>query len=75
VPGDKEWNPERIDLRAKLAEALKAGWTIQALKDYAHNWLYPGCEHVTPSAWRIAVLLADNHCLAQLILGKLPHQP
>jgi hypothetical protein len=40
------WGGEPIDLRARLGAALEAGWSIQALKAYAHSWRYTGHDHV-----------------------------
>jgi hypothetical protein len=52
---------EEGDLRAKLDNALKAGWTIQALKAYAFSvWRKPGCDYVTEAAWRLSVEFADS---------------
>jgi hypothetical protein len=53
---------EEGDLRAKLDNALKAGWTIQALKAYAFSvWRNSDCDHVTEAAWRLSVEFADSN--------------
>jgi hypothetical protein len=47
---------EPIDLRAKLAAAMQAGWSAQAIKAYAYcNFRYTRHQrdHVTRAAWRI----------------------
>ncbi len=53
---------EPVDLRAKLDEALQAGWSIRALKAYAYHWRYtrPQRDHVTRAAWRMAVSLTTE---------------
>jgi hypothetical protein len=52
---------EEGDLRAKLDNALKAGWSIQALKAYAFIvWRNSGCDYVTEAAWRLSVEFADS---------------
>lgn len=53
---------EEGDLRAKLDDALKAGWSIRALKAYAFFvWREPGCDHVSEAAWRLSVEFADSN--------------
>jgi hypothetical protein len=53
---------EEGDLRAKLDDALKAGWTIQTLKAYALSvWQNSGCDHVTETGWRLSVEFADSN--------------
>ena len=53
---------EEGDLRTKLNDALKSGWSIQALKAYAVSvWQLPGFDHVTGAAWRLAVEFADSN--------------
>jgi hypothetical protein len=50
----------RADLREKLDQLLKSGWSIQALKAYAFCWWrHRRCDHVTEGAWRWAVAFAD----------------
>lgn len=50
------------DLGAKLEDALKSGWSIEALKAYAFSaWRAPGCDHVTDAAWRLSVEFADSN--------------
>jgi hypothetical protein len=50
------------DLGAKLDDALKSGWSIEALKAYAFSaWRDPGCDHVTDAAWRLSVEFADSN--------------
>jgi hypothetical protein len=70
-PAPPLFDGEPIDLRAKLAAALEAGWTIQALKAFAHGcWRYTGRDHVTPAAWRMAVLFSDEGVLARPFLAQ-----
>jgi len=46
---------EEGDLRAKLDNALKAGWSIQALKAYAFCvWCNTSSDYVTEAAWRLS---------------------
>jgi len=53
---------EEGDLSAKLDNALKTGWTIQALKAYAFSvWRNSDCDHVTEAAWRLSVEFADSN--------------
>jgi hypothetical protein len=53
---------EEGDLGARLDAALKAGWSIQALKAYAFSvWRKPGCDYVTEAAWRLSVEFADSN--------------
>jgi hypothetical protein len=53
---------EEGDLRAKLDNALKAGWTIEALKAHAFAvWRKPDCDRVTEAAWRLSVEFADSN--------------
>jgi hypothetical protein len=53
---------EEGDLRPKLDDALKSGWSIQALKAYAFSvWQLPAVDHVTEVAWRLAVEFADSN--------------
>jgi hypothetical protein len=50
-----------VDLRKKLKQLLRSGWSIQALKAYAYcNWRHKRCDHVTEGAWRWAVAFADS---------------
>jgi hypothetical protein len=50
------------DLGAKLDDALKSGWSIEALKAYAFSvWRDPGCDHVTDAGWRLSVEFADSN--------------
>lgn len=52
---DRSWGDcaEPVDLRVALDEALRKGWSPQALKAYASYWRR--CDHITAAAWRIAV--------------------
>jgi hypothetical protein len=53
---------QECDLRAKLDDALKAGWSVQALKAYAFCvWQNSSCDYVTEAAWRLAVEFADSN--------------
>jgi hypothetical protein len=53
---------EEGDLRPKLDDALRSGWSIQALKAYAFSvWQLPAFDHVTEVAWRLAVEFADSN--------------
>jgi hypothetical protein len=74
---DETWGQHRepIDLRAKLDEALRAGWTPQALKAYAYvGWRYtkPQREYVTRAAWRMAV---DDSVIARSFLEQFNAAP
>jgi hypothetical protein len=73
APSDADYNTARLacskvlageqgDLRAKLDDALKAGWSIQALKAYAFFvWRESGCDQVSEAAWRLSVEFADSN--------------
>ena len=53
---------EEGDLRLKLNNALKAGWSIQALKAYAFSvWRNSGCDYVTEAEWQLSVEYADSN--------------
>jgi hypothetical protein len=62
---DETWGnlcPPR-DLRAKLDEALRSGWSPKALKAYAYvcfRYTKPMRNHVTRAAWRMAVVFAAD---------------
>ncbi len=50
-----------VDLRKRLKQLLRSGWSIQALKAYAFVcWRHKRCDHVTEGAWRWAVAFADS---------------
>ncbi len=54
----KSWSV--VDLRKKLKQLLRSGWSIRALKAYAFcQWRHKRCDHVTVGAWRWAVAFAD----------------
>jgi hypothetical protein len=53
---------EEGDLSAKLEEALRSGWSIEALKAYAFSiWQQTASDDVTDAAWRLAVEFADSN--------------
>jgi hypothetical protein len=53
---------EAGDLHAKLDNALKAGWSIEALKAYAFCvWRNTSGDYVTEAAWRLSVEFADSN--------------
>jgi hypothetical protein len=53
---------EAGDLHAKLDNALKAGWSIEALKAYAFCvWRNTSSDYVTEAAWRLSVEFADSN--------------
>ena|ERR1700733_352383 len=53
--------PGEMDMRKLLKKALGSGWTIRALKAYAYiSWRIRGLDHVTPVAWRWAVMFAHD---------------
>jgi hypothetical protein len=53
---------EESDLRPKLDDALKSGWSIRALKAYAFSvWQVLAFDGVTEAAWRLAVEFADSN--------------
>ena len=53
---------EEGDLSAKLEEALRSGWSIEALKAYAFSiWQQSASDEVTDTAWRLAVEFADSY--------------
>ena len=57
---------EEGDLRPKLDDALKSGWSIQALKAYAFSvWQLPAYDHVTK--WRGAWLLSLPIAMAAVV--------
>ncbi len=49
-----------VDLRPILEDLLKSGWSIGALKAYAHHFRFTGHSHLTPYAWRWAVRFAGE---------------
>jgi hypothetical protein len=50
------------DLSAKLEEALRSGWSIEALKAYAFSiWQQSASDDVADTAWRLAVEFADSN--------------
>jgi hypothetical protein len=53
---------EAGDLCAKLDNALKAGWSIQARKAYALSvWGNSDCDHISDAEWRLSVEFADSN--------------
>jgi hypothetical protein len=53
---------EEGDLSAKLEDALRSGWSIEALKAYAFSiWQQSASHDVTDAAWRLAVEFADSN--------------
>jgi len=53
---------EEGDLSAKLEDALRSGWSIEALKAYALSiWQQSASHDVTDAAWRLAVEFADSN--------------
>ena len=58
LPGE---DPAENDLRSRLEDLLKSGWSIQALETYAfaHQWQRKRRDHVTPAVWRWAVYFAS----------------
>ena len=76
-PEPRCWRDGEIDLRAALDTALKAGWTIPALKAYAFcEWRYTRRDHVTDAAWRMAVKwAADSGYMAQSFLERFKTDP
>jgi hypothetical protein len=53
---------EEGDLSAKLDDALRSGWSIEALKAYAFSiWQQSASHDVTDAAWRLAVEFADSN--------------
>jgi hypothetical protein len=57
----KHLHGEEGDLSAKLEEALRSGWSIEALKAYAFSiWQQSASDDVTDAAWRLAVEFADS---------------
>src|SRR5690242_16965580 len=49
----------QIDLRTRLGDLLKSGWSIQALRSYASKWQIRRYDHITPATWRWAVYFAS----------------
>jgi hypothetical protein len=50
------------NLSAKLEEALRSGWSIEALKAYAFStWRQSASGDVTDTAWRLAVEFANSN--------------
>jgi hypothetical protein len=78
---DRTWGDrcEPIDLRSKLAAALQAGWSAQAIKAYAYrNFRYtrPKRDHVTRAAWRMAVsFAAEGDCISRDFLARFNADP
>jgi hypothetical protein len=57
----KDVHGEEEDLSAKLEDALRSGWSIEALKAYAFSiWQQSASHDVTDAAWRLAVEFADS---------------
>jgi len=53
---------EEGDLSAKLEDALRSGWSIEALKAYAFSiWQQSASHDVSDAAWRLAVEFADSN--------------
>jgi len=62
LPGD---DPTQNDLRPKLDGLLKAGWSIQAIKEYSMRWSGPPLthkrlDHITPAVWRWGIHFASE---------------
>jgi|SRR5579872_969000 len=55
LPGE---DPAQNDLRSRLEDVLKSGWSIEALKAFAAAQFTRRYDHVTPAAWRWAVFFA-----------------
>lgn len=55
-PNRYHYSETRVRMREWLAAALRTGWSMAALKASAWNYRTAGCDHVTPAAWRYAVL-------------------
>jgi hypothetical protein len=53
---------EEGDLSAKLEDALRSGWSIEALKAYAFSiWQQSASHDITDAGWRLAVEFADSN--------------
>jgi hypothetical protein len=58
----KHVHSEGGDLSAKLEDALRSGWSIEALKAYAFSiWQQSASHDVSDAAWRLAVEFADSN--------------
>ncbi len=63
-PFERPFGGDAVNLRVALAELLKTGWSVAALKAYSFSrWNIRRRGHITPDIWRMGIYSAHQDTL------------